>query len=211
MTLVPSDIYDFIFLHFRNIKLTTKWRMIDGVRTYAAEATMASYLPAALVPDRRYWTDMPWWVVIQGEGFRTVEMGQYFRAMPGDQIIVTVWVAPGDDDDDDDDDEDSGKDTYQTLRRTFESGTISAIARQEGTDRSLRQEMQMEIEPDELLRNTPEWFEKGKFGIFMHWGVYAVPGWARTCSLYFLRPTSYGVLTAPGPYAEWYWYEPADF
>ena len=38
--------------------------MIGGVRTYAAEATMASYLPAALVPDRRYWTDMPWWVVV---------------------------------------------------------------------------------------------------------------------------------------------------
>jgi len=42
MTLVPSDIYDLVFPHFRNIKLTTKWRMIDGVRTYAAEATMAS-------------------------------------------------------------------------------------------------------------------------------------------------------------------------
>jgi len=111
-------------------------------------------------------------------------MGQYSRATPGDQIIVTVWVAPGDDDDDDDD-EDSGEDTYQTLRRTFESGTISAIARQEGTDRILRQEMQMEIEPDELLRNTPEWFEKGKFGIFMHWGVYAAPGWARACCFSF--------------------------
>jgi len=63
---------------------------------------------------------MPWLVVVQGEGLKTVEMGQYSRATPGDQIIVTVWVAPGDDDDDDDD-EDSGEDTYQTLRRTFES------------------------------------------------------------------------------------------
>ena len=71
----------------------------------------------------------------------------------------------------------------------------------------------MEIEPDELLRNTPEWFEKGKLGIFIHWGVYAVPGWARTCSfvLLFLRHMSYGVLTAPGPYAEWYWCELAGF
>ena len=25
---------------------------------------------------------------------------------------------------------------------------------------------------------TPEWFKDAKFGIFIHWGVYAVPGWA---------------------------------
>lgn len=37
-------------------------------------------------------------------------------------------------------------------------------------------------------RPTPEWFLDAKFGIFIHWGVYAVPGW--------------GVR---GEYAEWYW------
>ena len=39
-------------------------------------------------------------------------------------------------------------------------------------------------------RPNPQWFEDAKFGIFIHWGVYAVPAW--------------------GPkdrYSEWYWYD----
>lgn len=36
-------------------------------------------------------------------------------------------------------------------------------------------------------RPVPEWWQDGKFGIFIHWGVYSVPG-----------------FTAKGNYAEWY-------
>ena len=39
-------------------------------------------------------------------------------------------------------------------------------------------------------RENPDWFQDAKFGIFIHWGVYAVPAW--------------------GPkdrYSEWYWYD----
>lgn len=38
-------------------------------------------------------------------------------------------------------------------------------------------------------RTSPEWFLDAKFGIFIHWGVYAVPAWG-----------------APQQYSEWYWY-----
>jgi alpha-L-fucosidase len=38
-------------------------------------------------------------------------------------------------------------------------------------------------------RPTPQWFRDAKFGIFIHWGVYAVPGWC-----------------TKGNYAEWYQY-----
>ena len=37
-------------------------------------------------------------------------------------------------------------------------------------------------------RETPEWFSNAKFGIFIHWGLYSVPGY-----------------TNKGTYAEWYW------
>lgn len=37
-------------------------------------------------------------------------------------------------------------------------------------------------------RPVPEWYKDAKFGIFIHWGVYSVPGWG-----------------VPGQYAEWYW------
>ncbi|MBL0181522.1 MAG: alpha-L-fucosidase [Chitinophagaceae bacterium] len=36
-------------------------------------------------------------------------------------------------------------------------------------------------------RPTPQWFTDAKFGIFIHWGVYSVPGWS-----------------SKGNYAEWY-------
>ncbi|HZE83989.1 MAG TPA: alpha-L-fucosidase [Puia sp.] len=36
-------------------------------------------------------------------------------------------------------------------------------------------------------RPVPQWFKDAKFGIFIHWGVYSVPGWSKK-----------------GEYAEWY-------
>ena len=181
MTLVPSDLDDFMFLHFRNIKLTTKWRTINGTRAYAVEATMGSYLPAALAPATHFWIDMPWFVIIQAKDLHTVEMGQYSRSMPGDQIVVNVWVAPGEGPDDGPGP--GGQDTYQILRRSCESGTVSVTARFAGMEKGgvSQEDVKIQVESDELLRDTPEWFENGKFGIFMHWGVYAVPGWARVC------------------------------
>ncbi|MBV1888337.1 MAG: alpha-L-fucosidase [Urechidicola sp.] len=37
-------------------------------------------------------------------------------------------------------------------------------------------------------RETPQWFTNAKFGIFIHWGLYSVPGYSKK-----------------GTYAEWYW------
>src|SRR5262252_1542698 len=37
-------------------------------------------------------------------------------------------------------------------------------------------------------RPIPGWFQDSKFGIFIHWGVYSVPSYAKV-----------------GSYAEWYW------
>lgn len=42
-------------------------------------------------------------------------------------------------------------------------------------------------------RVTPEWFQKAKFGIFIHWGVYSVPAWRK------VEPEIYA------SYAEWYY------
>ena len=36
-------------------------------------------------------------------------------------------------------------------------------------------------------RPLPQWYDDCKFGIFIHWGVYSVPGWS-----------------TKGNYAEWY-------
>jgi alpha-L-fucosidase len=43
-------------------------------------------------------------------------------------------------------------------------------------------------------RGIPSWFRDAKFGIFIHWGVYAVPSYAPV-----IKNSGYS-------YAEWYWY-----
>lgn len=43
-------------------------------------------------------------------------------------------------------------------------------------------------------RSIPQWFKQDKFGIFIHWGVYAVPSYAPV------------IPNSGYSYAEWYWY-----
>jgi alpha-L-fucosidase len=43
-------------------------------------------------------------------------------------------------------------------------------------------------------RKMPEWFRQDKFGIFIHWGIYAVPSFAPV------------IPNSGDSYAEWYWY-----
>jgi alpha-L-fucosidase len=43
-------------------------------------------------------------------------------------------------------------------------------------------------------RGIPSWFKEAKFGIFIHWGVYAVPSYAPV------------IENSGESYAEWYWY-----
>ncbi|KAF8329349.1 glycoside hydrolase superfamily [Cantharellus anzutake] len=112
----------------------------------------------------------------------TIQEGEVYRLMPGDQVIVKIWVTarrPTDEGD---------------LRRSLANtpGTL----RLKGSDGRTIYEKHVlhlkgdgEEEVDPLLRDVPQWWEEAKLGIFMHWGIYAVPGWA-----------------PPGPYAEWYWY-----
>ena len=39
---------------------------------------------------------------------------------------------------------------------------------------------------------APDWFDDSKFGIFLHWGPYAVTGW--------------GNSSPYESYAEWFWF-----
>ncbi len=43
-------------------------------------------------------------------------------------------------------------------------------------------------------RAIPEWFNQDKFGIFIHWGTYAVPAYAPV------------IANSGESYSEWYWY-----
>ena len=47
----------------------------------------------------------------------------------------------------------------------------------------------------------PQWFDDAKLGIFIHWGLYSVPGWAPLTKVDFTNPNFLKV----DPYAEWYY------
>jgi alpha-L-fucosidase len=47
----------------------------------------------------------------------------------------------------------------------------------------------------------PPWFDDAKLGIFIHWGLYSVPGWAPLVKVDFTKPD----FLKFNPYAEWYY------
>lgn len=54
-------------------------------------------------------------------------------------------------------------------------------------------------------RPCPAWYAKPQLGIFIHWGMWAIPAWApRGASITELFREDYDNAFALGPYAEWY-------
>ncbi|MCP5039670.1 MAG: alpha-L-fucosidase [bacterium] len=52
----------------------------------------------------------------------------------------------------------------------------------------------------------PDWFQDAKLGIFVHWGLYSVPGWAASRSDPFevIAKGGFESYFRENPYAEWY-------
>lgn len=55
---------------------------------------------------------------------------------------------------------------------------------------------------DALRRETPAWFRRAPFGIFIHWGAYSVPAWAEPIGE--LGTVDDRRWFRHNPYAEWY-------
>lgn len=54
-------------------------------------------------------------------------------------------------------------------------------------------------------RPCPSWYEKAGFGIFIHWGIFAIPAFApRGRAIHELMRDSYDDMNKYLPYAEWY-------
>jgi len=53
---------------------------------------------------------------------------------------------------------------------------------------------------------VPEWYQDAKFGIFIHWGLFSIPGFAaRVGSISDAFRDHYDIAVALTPYTEWYW------
>lgn len=54
-------------------------------------------------------------------------------------------------------------------------------------------------------RPLPQWFDDAKFGIFIHWGMFAIPAYAETNNnIYETFRNEYDTAVARTPYSEWY-------
>ena len=118
-------------------------------------------------------------VSIKSSGVRTVQAATIKRLMPGDSAIVEVGVqnargvASGS----------SGSATAVASwnhgnHQTHEFTANFGIAKYTSTATSIN------------THQSPSWFRRAKFGIFIHWGVYSVP--------------AYGSVAPNESYAEWY-------
>ncbi|HEX3675068.1 MAG TPA: alpha-L-fucosidase [Rhizomicrobium sp.] len=53
---------------------------------------------------------------------------------------------------------------------------------------------------------VPQWYDDAKFGIFVHWGLFSIPGFAsRSGSISDAFRDRYDTAVAHTPYTEWYW------
>ncbi len=66
----------------------------------------------------------------------------------------------------------------------------------------------MNFEPTLESLNThpvPEWYDDAKFGIFIHWGLFSIPGFAtKSGSISDAFRDHYDIAVALTPYCEWY-------
>lgn len=119
-------------------------------------------------------------LTIEADGVTTVQPGYIRRLRPGDQARVLIGVVNADG-------VAEGSNGTATLIITgsgvFLNYTFSAtygIQTYEPTYESI------------YTHESPPWYNNAKYGIFIHWGVYAVPGWGNSGD--------------NETYAEWYWW-----
>ncbi|KIO02569.1 glycoside hydrolase family 29 protein [Pisolithus tinctorius Marx 270] len=160
-------------ISIRNARFTTLWEDVDGERSQVVEITIANILPAKFATSR--YTSIPsrYSIEVVGHGLKTVTPGHIYRLVPGDQARVDVLVLNRNG---------SGK---ATVRIRDSHGNVVGTSG-DWPITPLREHWTPE-ESVLATHETPTWWNKAKYGIFIHWGPYSVPGWG-----------------SPGVYAEWY-------
>lgn len=168
----PSSSSQALRLEIQYARSTQKW--IDGTNKTQIFEVLVNNVGSSWVLAKNSVK-----ITVESAGVQTVQPGVIKRLRPGDQIITEVGVTnkagvmPGT----------TGSATVVTLnddmRLEYKINATFGIAPYQPTFSSI------------YTHEAPNWYSGSKFGIFIHWGVYAVPGWGNT-----------GKREG---YAEWYW------
>lgn len=114
---------------------------------------------------------------LSSDRLQTIEQGHLKRLCPGDQKIVIVGVEPS---------------CNEPINGSvvIDDGSTQSSVNFQDVQFGL---VEWTTDLDSLVKHeSPEWFDGAKYGIFIHWGPYAVTGW--------------GNSSPYESYAEWFWY-----
>jgi alpha-L-fucosidase len=158
-------------LQVKHARTTQKW--IEGTDTQIVEVVIKNLGGSFVLRNSNVS------VTVEAPGIQTVKRATIKRLAPGDQVEVEIGVVNSDSFD----------------RETSKPSTIIVegvgIATTKYTFNANYGIQQYSPTYESLYSHeSPNWFNNAKFGIFVHWGPYAVPAW--------------GNVGKNETYAEWY-------
>lgn len=159
-------------LAIRRVRFTTRWEAVNGTRAQVVEVTVANLIPTRLSSADTSLRSKHQ-IFVSGSGVDTLVPGVISRLVPGDQVTVEIFVL--------------GSSAGGNAVVTVDDSNGDTVGTSSGWSIS---PLVTHWTPDaDVLRTheTPSWWNRAKFGIFIHWGLYSVPAFA---------PSS--------TYAEWY-------
>ncbi|KAK0471571.1 glycoside hydrolase family 29 protein [Armillaria novae-zelandiae] len=150
-------------LSIRRARFTSRWEDFDGVRAQAVEVTLANLLPTYTLSAETS-LNSKHQLYINGAGIKTIYSGVIHRLVPGDQVTVDVFI--------------SGARENGSTNIEIRDSNARVIGVSSGW---LATPMVEHWTPDAQVlggHETPTWWNRAKYGIFIHWGIYSVPAWA---------------------------------
>ncbi|KAJ3995121.1 glycoside hydrolase family 29 protein [Lentinula boryana] len=176
MAFSPSNnsVADGPSLVVRRARFTSRWEMVNNTRAQAIHVTIANLLPTSSLSVNTS-VNSQHTIEISGPGITTVTPGIVYRLVPGDQARVDVLVT--------------GSTTGSNATIIIKNSTGKVVGTSTGWPVTALLTHYSADTASLSAHETPTWWRKAKYGIFIHWGVYSYPAWA-----------------PPDEYAEWYNY-----
>ncbi|KAK0212150.1 glycoside hydrolase family 29 protein [Desarmillaria ectypa] len=150
-------------LSIRRARFTSRWEDFDGVRAQAVEVTLANLLPTYSLSVETS-LNARHQIYISGSDIKTLYSGVVHRLVPGDQITVDVFI--------------SGVHEDGLANIEVRDPDAHVIGVSSGWPTTPLVEHWAPYKQILDAHETPTWWNRAKYGIFIHWGIYSVPAWA---------------------------------
>lgn len=150
-------------------RATRRWTDVGSYKAQVVEVAVRNPLSLSRHADTNAWAKSPIEVSLVGTGFETILKPKVLRLSPGDEVLVNVGVKPtgatGDFTD--------AKVQFASAEGTWEVPVVVGGSHLVHDFTQWKQEG-----ADVEQHSSPEWYNDAKFGIFIHWGIYAVSAWS---------------------------------